>query len=133
MRTAIILIFCLVCSWGCKLDKGESSLDKWKEESSSQAKAAVAPIDGLEAMPGSTEARRREYDEGGFHIKELVLGSDAKPEQIRAFYEPKLNAKEMPMNSGIVSIQNDMNGKHYEVTYGGGMDTISITVKTPTQ
>lgn len=135
MRSLFALVCLLVCCTGCKLDRSESSLDKWKTDASANDQKQVAPIDGIEALPGATEVRRREYDEGGFHIKELILGTEAKPDEIKAFYEPRLKAKEMPMAAGVVSIQNDMNGKHYEVSYSRteGMDGVTITVKTPTQ
>ncbi len=91
------------------------------------------PIEGLEAIPGSTEVKRWEYDDGGFHIKELDLRADSTPDEIKAFYEPRLDAKEMPVTDGFVSIQNDRDGKHFEVNYsrGNDMKTVQILVKTP--
>lgn len=94
---------------------------------------AVAPLADLDAYPGALEVSRKQRDEGGFHIAELDLSTSDSAEKVAAFYEPKLKAKSMPMGSGILSIQNDFSGKHYEVTYSrmGEETTISMIVKTP--
>src|SRR5436309_3085365 len=70
----------------------------------------VAPIAGIEAYPGATEVSRKEHDEGGYHVAELALSTKDSPEQVASFYERRLQAKAMPMNSGMMSIQSDMSG-----------------------
>lgn len=95
---------------------------------------SIPPVDGVPAYPGALEVNHREYDEGGFHIHEVDLSSSDAPDKIAHFYEPLINARAMPMGSGVSSIQNDTAGKHFEVTFSrfGDESTIQILVKTAT-
>jgi len=121
-------LICFSTLLGCK---APSSLDSAGATPSTTTVKAVAGIEGLDAYPGATEFKRGEHDEGGFHIKELGLSTKDAPEKVAAFYEPELMAKAMPTTAGMFSIQNDFQGKHYEVSYGrfGGETTIAISVK----
>lgn len=109
----------LVLLLGCKVPKDVMD----SRNPSPKPATVVAPINGLEAYPGATEVVRKEG--------ELGLSTPDLPEKVAAFYEPKLHAKAMPLNSGIMSIQNDIDGSHYQVDYGrfGDETTVTISVK----
>lgn len=92
---------------------------------------------GVPYYPGAdlSLAQSREYDEGGNHIQEVTLSTRDDVEKFRDFYEKALNAKAMPTVKPCYSIQNDANGKHYQVDYmeQEGDKTIDIKVYTPQQ
>jgi hypothetical protein len=123
---------------GCALSKDESTLARLHDEEQNKKKKAPAGSlkeeqVGVKYYPDADIARTREYDEGGNHVIEAILGSDDSFEKIRDFYEREIGAKNMPMGPSVSSIQADRDGKHYQVglTHFDSHTTISITVSKP--
>ncbi len=128
---SLLLVFAAALALGC--NKPPQDVVDSRNPSPKAAKT-VAPLGDLEAYPGAMGVSRKQHDEDGFHISQLDLSTPDSAEKVAAFYEPRLKAKSMPMGSGILSIQNDFSGKHYEVTYSrmGDETTVSMIVKIPT-
>ncbi len=126
-KASIPVLFALIAC-GCKPPRDVTDA----RNPSSKAAAPVAALAGLEAYPGAIEVSRKEHDEGGFHIAELALSTPDLPAKVAAFYEPRVQAKAMPIGSGLMSIQNDIAGNHYQIDFGRFNEetTISITIKS---